>query len=84
MVPALVAQQCCIWHAVKARFALLGNRGFPSPKRIVSSMLPPAPSRSSASAPQPNPVLGSSAPWRLLWALGALVLLWTTVFWAMN
>jgi cell division septal protein FtsQ len=40
--------------------------------------------RASASAKTRNPVLCASALARLLWAFGALLLLWTTVFWALH
>ncbi|HRE69009.1 MAG: hypothetical protein JNM54_01650 [Candidatus Accumulibacter sp.] len=44
----------------------------------------PASPSASASAKNPNPVLCASALARLLWAAGALLLLWMTVFWALH
>jgi len=38
----------------------------------------------SASADRPNPVLCASAASRLLWAIGALLFLWASVYWAMD
>jgi hypothetical protein len=40
--------------------------------------------RASAGAKTRNPVLCASALTRLIWAFGALLLLWTTVFWALH
>jgi cell division septal protein FtsQ len=47
----------------------------------MPSVVPP---RHSARNPQANPVLCASAAARLIWAAGALVLLWTTVLWALD
>jgi hypothetical protein len=52
--------------------------------RITSLMSLSASPRASAGANTRNPVLCASALARLFWAFGALLLLWTTVFWALH
>jgi len=47
----------------------------------MPSVVPP---HHSARNPQTNPVLCASAAARLLWAVGALLLLWATVLWALD
>jgi len=51
--------------------------------RITSLMSLSASPRASAGSKTRNPVLCASALTRLFWAFGALLLLWTTVFWAL-
>jgi hypothetical protein len=50
----------------------------------ATPMPSPQPAAVSASLAKPNPVLCASGASRLLWAAGALVILWTTVLWALD
>ncbi|KFB72182.1 MAG: hypothetical protein AW09_002640 [Candidatus Accumulibacter phosphatis] len=52
--------------------------------RHDSLMSIPTHSTPLASIPKLDPVLCSSAATRLLWAIAALLLLWMTVFWALD
>jgi hypothetical protein len=54
---------------------------FSRPSLPMSSPTRPAESASLATA---NPVLCASAASRVIWAAGALVVLWTTVLWALD
>ncbi|MEF8703608.1 MAG: hypothetical protein V5B32_10205 [Candidatus Accumulibacter sp. UW26] len=42
------------------------------------------PAAAPARPSKPNPVLCASAASRLVWAAGALVMLWTAVLWALD
>jgi hypothetical protein len=54
---------------------------FSRPSLPMSSPTRPAESANLAKA---NPVLCASAASRVIWAAGALVVLWTTVLWALD
>ena len=74
------------------RLRLAGERGKIRPPphlripttSLVSLMSSPASARASANASKHNPVLCASAVARLLWAVAGLLLLWTTVLWALH